>query len=149
MTSDSEFVFVPHLHQDVQAFLQISALLPDFLVRSRFSIAKSLPGIDGANLALQEYRAASEVWGMRFHSLIAGMILDKPLLPMFALDRVKFMLDSVGFAGPVVDFRLDHRDSLQVASARSAVQAEPKLINTKRAATARRYSSVFPMLSER
>ena len=149
ITSDSEFVFVPHLHQDVKAFLDISELLPDFLVRSRFSLAKSLPGVRGANLALQEYETATEVWGMRFHSLIAGMISDKPLLPMVALDRVQFMLDSVEFAGPVVDFRLGGENSVQLASARSAVRAEIEVINRKRLATSGRYASLLPELLER
>lgn len=102
-SSDDMFIFVPHVHHDLQAFSDLMRVIPDYYARSRFSVASLAPGQQGAREALGTYLSAREAWSMRFHSVVAATVSETPVIPLVVSDRMSSLLDSIGHQGDRVE----------------------------------------------
>ena len=100
-----DIVFTPHIPQDLTAISNVIQLLPDFFRRERVGICQFSADTIGAEIALSAYEGAKFTVGMRFHANIASLSLGVPCLPLVALNRLDFMLESVGHEGPKIDLR--------------------------------------------
>lgn len=110
-TSSDNFIFVPHVHDDLRVFADLMEKIADFYARSRFSVSHLVAGESGGLETLRAYEMAQEVWSMRFHSVIAAIVTEKPLVPLVAMGRLASLLESVGYDGDRVDLMSNPPDS--------------------------------------
>ena len=104
-SSGLNLVFVPHIHNDLDAIVGITSIMPDYWVRAHVAVSPSVQGFSGSDLALNVYRQAQAVIGMRFHANVCSVSMKRPIFPLVALDRVHAMLDSLNMCHLGVDLR--------------------------------------------
>jgi polysaccharide pyruvyl transferase WcaK-like protein len=92
--TDYYVVFVPHIYQDIRAIQEILAEVDDYYVRTRVVIAPYVHGEYGCKQILSVYKNAEYVIGMRFHSNISSLVMNKSISGLAALDRVIYLYDS-------------------------------------------------------
>ena len=105
--SDLKIVFVPHIFSDIEAIQYALKDVNDFVIRTRVAIAPYIQGDYGSDYLMSVYEGAEYVVGMRFHANVCSLAQGKPIAGLAALDRIKYMCQSVGAENYIVDVNSD------------------------------------------
>lgn len=110
--SDLKIVFIPHIFSDIEAIQYALKGVNDFVIRTRVAIAPYIQGDYGSDYLMSVYEGAEYVVGMRFHANVCSLAQGKPIAGLAALDRIKYMCQSVGAENYVVDVNSDFAQPL-------------------------------------
>lgn len=105
--SDLKIVFIPHIFSDIEAIQYALKGVNDFKIRTRVAVAPYVQGDYGSHYLMSVYEGAEYVVGMRFHANVCSLAQNKPISGLAALDRIKYMCESVGAGNYVVDVNTD------------------------------------------
>jgi polysaccharide pyruvyl transferase WcaK-like protein len=83
-------VFVPHIHQDVEAIAEIIGRLPSQLARSQTIVAPCLQSDYGADIIFSIYRGSKYVIGSRYHANVCSINLGVPTIGLSPLPRIGY-----------------------------------------------------------
>lgn len=98
-----KIIFIPHIYQDIKAFIEILDGINDYYIRSRIIIAPYIQGYQGCDFLMSIYKDANCIIGMRFHSNVGAVALNKKLVSLAALNRVKIAMNYVNLSDSIVD----------------------------------------------
>lgn len=101
--TDFNIVLVPHIFRDTASYVSLLDGINDFYVRERISIAPYLQGEDGCRWLFSIYKHAHTIIGMRYHSNVCNIALQKRVFGLAALDRIIHMYSSMGMSDNVID----------------------------------------------
>lgn len=87
-THSSDIVFVPHLLEDYKACLELTSLMPDAFVRSRFKTVRYSGTAENVFPIVSVYRHSIANIVMRLHANILSLMLDKRTISLGVLNRV-------------------------------------------------------------
>lgn len=88
-------VFVPHIASDLTAISEVFSFLDDFFVRANTTVAPCMQYDEGANYLFSIYKSSALVIGTRFHTNVCSLSMGVPTIGLIALDRVKYIYDSL------------------------------------------------------
>ena len=91
-------VLVPHIYRDLQAISALLNSLDDWFVRQHVTVAPCLQGDAGADQLFAIYRHSQLVLGMRLHANVCSLVMGCRVLGLAALDRVRYLHESLGRA---------------------------------------------------
>lgn len=84
-------VLVPHIYSDLTAINQLLSSLDDWIVRRYISVAPCIQGNAGADFIFNLYRNSRIVVGMRFHTNVCAIAMNKTVIGLQALDRIGYL----------------------------------------------------------
>lgn len=88
-------VLVPHIYRDLEAISELLDRLPDFHIRNHISVAPCVQGNQGADYIFSLYKNSHFVFASRLHANICCLTMNKPMIGLAVLDRVKYIYDSL------------------------------------------------------
>lgn len=147
--TDIDIVFVPHIYSDIKAFQQILEGLNDYYIRTRVSIAPFIQGDRGCNFLFSIYKDAKAVIGMRYHSNVCSLALNKNPIGLAALDRIYHMYDSLGMVDRVVFLKAGFEEKLfekTMNQLNSDADSPPETIEIKKRESINNYKEMFKEL---
>lgn len=92
---DFHVVFIPHITSDLVAISELLEYFDDFFIRNNITIAPCLQYDKGADFLFSIYKNSELVIGTRFHTNVCSLSMGVPTLGLIALDRVKYIYDSL------------------------------------------------------
>ncbi|MGW8121970.1 polysaccharide pyruvyl transferase family protein [Roseivirga echinicomitans] len=149
-TTDLQIVFVSHIYKDLNVYLKLINSFDDFVVRTRFIIAPLIQYDEGCDKVFSIYKSSSAIVGMRYHSNVCSLAMNKNITGLVALDRVKYLYDGIGMNHSYVsidkDFVADltHKFSKQINNSNPLTSTEN--IRKNKLDTLDVYKSVFRKL---
>lgn len=140
-------VFVPHIYSDLEAIQYALNGVNDYLLRTRVIVAPYIQGDYGCEYLMSVYREADYIVGMRFHANVCSLAQGKSIAGLAALDRIKYMCQSVGAGEYVVDVNSDFAqllfDNTMVHVGQDQDVSVKKRINLLKQESLQFYKSVF------
>ncbi len=97
----SHLALVPHIYRDLEAISELMARLPDVDIRNHITVAPCVQGSAGADYIFSLYKSSNFILASRFHANICSLAMNKPVVGLAVLDRVKYMYDGFGLANYV------------------------------------------------
>lgn len=88
-------VFVPHIYKDLDIIADILDSLPDWLRRTRVTVAPYLTGFTGQDYIFDLYRNAKLVLGNRFHANVCSIGLATPSIGLSNYPKVQDLYDEL------------------------------------------------------
>ncbi|MDW1628895.1 polysaccharide pyruvyl transferase family protein [Vibrio sp. Y176] len=85
-----KIVFVPHIHQDIEAIGTILSKLPNNLVRAHTIIAPCLQNDKGTDIAFNLYKNADFVIASRYHANVCAIKFGVPTIGLSPLKRIEY-----------------------------------------------------------
>ena len=85
-----KIVFVPHIHQDVEAIGSVLNKLPSGLARASTIVAPCIQSDSGTDLIFNTYKNAKLVIASRYHANVCSIKLGVPTIGLSPLDRIKY-----------------------------------------------------------
>ncbi|WP_221071388.1 polysaccharide pyruvyl transferase family protein [Vibrio alfacsensis] len=83
-------VFVPHIHQDVEAIGKVLSKLPSGLSRTHTVVAPCLQGDKGTDFIFNIYKNANFTIASRYHANVCSMAFNTPLIGLSPLNRIEY-----------------------------------------------------------
>lgn len=144
-----EIVFVSHIYRDLKSINSVLERLDDFDIRTRISVAPYLHGDDGCNKLFSLYDNSDLILGMRFHSNICSLAMNKLSIGLAALDRVVNMYEGLNLRERYV--RVDYEySSTAIKRIESCLSNKDKLlkksksqVDEKKKETLGEYGKIF------
>lgn len=107
-------VFMPHIMKDYEAIVALYKYIADNLVRTRISCAPYLNGERTDGLYLFDlYRNAAVTLGMRFHSNVCPIGLNKPTIGFGTDKAINDMYDNVKLSRRYINFERQSMEDLK------------------------------------
>jgi polysaccharide pyruvyl transferase WcaK-like protein len=94
--TELNIVLAPHIYKDFEAFDYLLKKMNTFHIRTRIAVAPYVQDDWGCDQIFSAYANASLVVGMRFHSNVCSMALNKLSYGIAATDRIVNAYNSVG-----------------------------------------------------
>ncbi|MEP0177514.1 MAG: polysaccharide pyruvyl transferase family protein [Paraglaciecola sp.] len=110
--TDKNIVLIPHIYSDLLAINNLTNKMNDFDLRNRVTVAPCIQGSVGANYIFSLYNLADLIIGMRFHTNVCGIAMNKPTIGLQALDRVGYLYEHLGLTNRTVLVELNFSSNL-------------------------------------
>ena len=140
-------VFIPHIFSDLEAIQHALRGINDYLIRTRVIIAPYIQGNYGCEYLMSIYREADYIVGMRFHACVCALAQGKSIAGLAALDRIKYMCQSVGAGNYVVDINSDFAQLLYERTINHLKNGQERVITesiiSKKKETLGFYNNIF------
>ena len=101
--SDLKIILVPHIFSDLLIYNKILKFLPDNLRRTKIRVGEFGSGIDAANKVINYYLDADLVLGMRFHSNVTPIGLNKETIGLKNYPQIENLYYEVGQHQRILD----------------------------------------------
>lgn len=99
--TDYKIMMLPHIYSDYEAIMDIMGMLDNQLVRTRFSIAPLIHGleIDTFNY----YQQCRAIYAMRFHANVCAISLNIPTVPILNYPKHIELYEDLGYKERVIN----------------------------------------------
>ncbi|MGF1825810.1 polysaccharide pyruvyl transferase family protein [Vibrio splendidus] len=108
-------VFVPHIHQDIEAIGTALKYLPTSLVRESTIVAPCLQGDDGTDFIFNIYSKASFVVASRYHANVCALKFGVRTIGLSPLSRIQYTHDSLSLCDSSFFIQPGFSTSLKIA----------------------------------
>ena len=126
--TDLNIVFVPHIFSDLEAIQYALTGIDDYFIRTRVAIAPYIQGNYGCEYLMSVYKKADYIVGMRFHANVCSLAQGKTIAGLAALDRIRYMCQSVGADKYVIDVNSDFAQFLYESTMRHLKNGQEEII---------------------
>lgn len=133
-------IFVPHIWRDIEAIFHVLEELPDFLRRTRVSVASYLTGDVGAARNFNLYRDAELCLAMRFHANVCALAMQTPTIGLVNYPQIQMLYDELSLDGRVIQVNKKGFSNSLLELANSALNA-PQFFKQKQAEMSDQISS--------
>lgn len=152
--TELDIIFVPHIYKDLRSISRVLDNINDFYVRTRVEVAPYLHGDEGCNKLFKLYKDSEFIIGMRFHSNICSLAMNKFSIGLAALDRVIDMYDELGLGdryikvdGEFSDRLIEKIDNLYPHRS-SLIKKSKKSVRKEKEDTLSKYREVIESIVE-
>lgn len=138
-------VFIPHIYKDIEAFMDIIKNINDYQIRTRLIIAPYIQGDAGCNLLFSIYKKSELIIGMRLHSNVCNLAMNKKIIPIASLDRVINLYNSIGLKDNLINItdKNFYNDLINKTNYYLSNNFEESFLNKKKIETMEIYKKYF------